>query len=99
MQNALKYNEARLISVCKTLKIKIEKRGPNNSDFLQNWFQPEIRPPFLACRNFKGNGYKSDEWQWIWVYKTFEIEIKKGVPTNSDFLQNWFPPEIRSPPF
>ena len=33
------------------------------------------------------------------VYKTFEIEIKKGGPNNSNFLQNWFPPEIRAPLF
>ena len=25
--------------------------------------------------------------------------MKKGAPNNSDFLQNWFPPEIRSPFF
>ena len=28
--------------------------------------------------------------------KTFEIEIQKGRPNNSDFLQNWFPQEIKS---
>ena len=42
---------------------------------------------------------KSNEWQNVWVHKTFKIEIKMGVPNNSDFLQNWFPPEIRSPVF
>ena len=45
------------------------------------------------------NGLKSIEWSWIWVNKTFKIEIQKGGPNNSDFLQNWFPPEIRFPLF
>ena len=34
-----------------------------------------------------------------WVRKTFKIEIQKGRQNNSDFLQNWFPPEIMSPLF
>ena len=33
------------------------------------------------------------------VHKTFKIQIQKGRPNNSDFLQNWFPPEIMSPHF
>ena len=45
------------------------------------------------------NALKSNEWRRIWVCKTFKIEIQKGGPNNSDFLQNWFPPEIRSPLF
>ena len=45
------------------------------------------------------NALKSNEQQSIWVHKTFKIEIQKGGPNNSDFLQNWFPPEIRSPLF
>ena len=43
------------------------------------------------------NAFKSNERQGIWVNKTFEIEIQKGGANNSDFLQNWFPPEITSP--
>ena len=43
------------------------------------------------------NALKSNEQQSIWVHKTFKIEIQKGGPNNSDILQNWFPPEIRSP--
>ena len=42
------------------------------------------------------NAFKSNEWLKIWVHKTFKIEIQKGGPNNSDFLQNWFPPETRS---
>ena len=45
------------------------------------------------------NAFKSNEWQWIWVYKTFKIEIQNGGTNNSDLLQNWLPPEIRSPLF
>ena len=32
----------------------------------------------------------------FWSIKSSKIEIKKGGPNNSDFLQNWFPPEITS---
>ena len=42
------------------------------------------------------NALISSELQRIWVIKTFKIEIKNWGPNNSDFLQNWFPPEIRS---
>ena len=45
------------------------------------------------------NGLKSNEWRRIWVHRTFKIEIQKGEPNNSDILQNWFSPEIRSPHF
>ena len=45
------------------------------------------------------NGLKCNERQRIWVDRTFKIEIQKGGPNNSDILQNWFPPEIRSPLF
>ena len=44
------------------------------------------------------NALKSNEWRRIWARKTFKIEMQKGGPNNSDFLQNWFPPEIWSPP-
>ena len=42
------------------------------------------------------NALKSNEWQKIYVHKTFKIEIQTGGRNNSDFLQNSFPPEIRS---
>ena len=45
------------------------------------------------------NALKSNEWRWIWVCETLTIQIQNGGPNNSDFLQNWFPPEIRSPLF
>ena len=45
------------------------------------------------------NVLKSNEWQRIWVHKTFKIAMQKGGPNNSDFLQNWLPPEISSPLF
>ena len=45
------------------------------------------------------NALKSNKWRKIWVHNTFNIEIQKGGRNNSDFLQNWFPPEIRSPFF
>ena len=66
----------------------------------------KLGPPSFTCRNFKTlkkyssimkNALTSNEWWLIWVHKTFKIEIQKGVANNSDFLQNWVPPEIRSP--
>ena len=36
------------------------------------------------------NTFKSNEWRKIWVYKTFNIQIQKEGPNNSDILQNWF---------
>ena len=45
------------------------------------------------------NELKSKEWRRIWVHRTFKIEIQKGGPNNLAILQNWFPPEIRSPFF
>ena len=45
------------------------------------------------------NGLKCNERRRIWVDRTFKIEIQKGGPNNSDILQNWFPPEMRSPLF
>ena len=45
------------------------------------------------------NALKSNEWWWIWVHKTFKIEIHKGGRNNSDFLENLFPLEIRFPLF
>ena len=49
MQNTLRSNQL----IHKTFKIDIQKKGPNNSDFLQNWFPPEITSHSLICRYFK----------------------------------------------
>ena len=45
------------------------------------------------------NALKSNESWWISFHKTFEIEIHKGGPNNSDFLQSLFALEIRFPLF
>ena len=47
MQHGLKPNEWRRIWVHRTPNIEIENGGPNNSDILQNWFQPENRFPLF----------------------------------------------------
>ena len=36
------------------------------------------------------NAFKSTEWKLTWLHQTFKIEIQKGGPNNSDFLQHWF---------
>ena len=53
MGNALKSNEGRKILVHKTFKIELQKEGSNSSDFLQNWFPPEIRPPLFNLKKFQ----------------------------------------------
>ena len=105
MQIALKSNEWRRIWACKTFKIEIQKGGPNISDFLQNWFQQEIRSPRFNFKKFQDSEKSTPEswtlhWnltndQQFWLHKTFKIQLQKRGPNNSDFLQNWFPPEIR----
>ena len=45
------------------------------------------------------NTLKCNECWRIWVWKTCKIEIQEEGPNNSNILQNWFPPEIRSPLF
>ena len=47
MKNALKSNEWQRILVNKTFEIEIQKGGPDDPDFLQNWFLPEIRSPLF----------------------------------------------------
>ena len=47
MQNALKANEWRRISVIETFEIERQNGGLNNSAVLQNWFIPEFRSPSL----------------------------------------------------
>ena len=37
----------------KVLKLKIQKGGPNNSGFLQNWFRPEIRSPLFNLYKYQ----------------------------------------------
>ena len=44
------------------------------------------------------NALGFNEWRWIWVHKTFKIEIQKGGQNKEDFLQNWFPQKL-GPPF
>ena len=87
-------------------KIEIQMEGPNNSEFLQNWFALEIRPPSLSCRNFenlqkvllnRGDALKSNEWQRNCVHQTFKIQMQMGELNNKDFLQNRFPSEIWYP--
>ena len=46
-------NDEEIGYILRTFKIEMQKGGPNNSDFLQNWFSLEIRFPSLICRHFK----------------------------------------------
>ena len=42
------------------------------------------------------NALKSNEWRRILVNKAFKIEIQNRGENNLNFLENWFPQEIRS---
>ena len=104
----MKSNEWQRNWVHKTFNTEIQKRRPN-SNFLQNWFPSEIRSPPLYFAEISTlgqkyswmiqNALKSNEWWKILVHKTFKIQKKGGGQSNSDFLQNWFPQEIRIPLF
>ena len=39
--------------VNKTFEIEIQKGGPDDPDFLQNWFLPEIRSPLFNLEKFQ----------------------------------------------
>ena len=57
---------------------------------------PEIRSPLFYLYKFQDsekkyfwimqNALKSHDKPWIWVYKTFKIQLQKGGPNNWDFL-------------
>ena len=47
--------------VHKSLKIQIQKGGPNNSDFLQNWFHLKIRSPLFNLQKFQDSEKKTPE--------------------------------------
>ena len=83
--------------------------GPNNTNFLQNWFPPEIRSPVFNLKKFEDSEKSTpqscrmhedlmndDEFG---SRKLLKLKYRRGGPNNSDILQNWFPPEIRSPLF
>ena len=53
MQNALESNLWKRLWDDKSFKIEIQKGGPNNSDFLQNWFHQRIRFPFFNLKKFQ----------------------------------------------
>ena len=43
------------------LKLKYGMGGPNNSNFLQNWFPPEITSPFFNLQNFQDPKKRTSE--------------------------------------
>ena len=53
IKNALKSNEQKKIWAHKTFKIEIQKTRPNNSDFSQNQFHPEIMSPHFNFQKFQ----------------------------------------------
>ena len=88
----------------KLLKVKHRRGDQIIQTFWKIGSPQRLGLTFLICRNFRSlrkvllnqsEALKSDEWKWIWVHKTFKIEIQTGGPNNSDFLQNWAAAEIR----
>ena len=74
------------------------KIGSHRNEVAPLWFV-EISGLIEKYSWIMRNTLKYNEWWRIWVWKTFKIEIQEGGPNNSDILQNWFLPEIRSPLF
>ena len=61
MENALKSNGWWKISVRKTFKIKIQKVGINNSEFLQIWLPPETGSLLFNLSKFDDSGKGTPE--------------------------------------
>ena len=103
MHNALKSNKRWSIWVHKTFKIEIQKRGPNNSDFLQNWFPSEIESSSLISRNFKTlrkvllnsrmhwNLIKDDQFGSI---KLLKLKYRRGHQIIQTFCKIGSPPKL-----
>ena len=91
----------------KLLKLKYRRGDEIIQTFCKTGSTQKLGPPSLICRHFKtlrkvllnhAERIESNEWWSISVHKMFKIEIQKGGPNNSDFLQNWFHPKIRPAP-
>ena len=74
-----------LLNHAETFKNDIQNGVPNNSDFLNS----------ESCRKHwnLANDYEFGS------IKLLKLKYRRGEKNNSDLLQKWFPPEIRSPLF
>ena len=108
MQNALKSNAWSRIWLFESFKIETQNEHQIIQTFCRIVFSRKFDDPSLICRNFKSlrpiflNQAECIEIEWMTkklVLKTFKIEIQKWRTNNSDFLQNWFLPDIRYPLF
>ena len=62
-------------------------------------FQDSEKSTLASCRMHwnlmnEKDALKSNEWERIWIHKSFKIEIQNGPASNSDILQNWFPEKL-----
>ena len=89
----------------KLLKLKYRRVDQIIQTFFKIGSPQKLGPVSLICRNLKtlqkvllnhADAFESNEWGRNCVHQTFKIEIQKGGPNNSDFLQNWYAQEIRS---
>ena len=86
----------------KLLKLKYRRGDQIIQPFCRTGSLQEIKSPIFNLWKFEKvwekfswimqNTLKPNEWQRIWVLKTFKIEILKGGPNNSALLQNCFSP-------
>ena len=90
------------------LRLKYRKGDQIIQTFCKIGSSQKLSPSSLICTNLKtlreallnhAEYIKMQLTTKIWIKKTFKIEIQKAGPNNSDILQNWFPPEIRTPVF
>ena len=103
----MKSNEWLWICFHKTLKIEIQNGGPNNSDFLHNWFPAEIRSPNFNLRKFQHSGkstLESCRMHWnLMNYSEFQskfllkLKYSKGHQITQTFCVDGFPQELGLP--
>ena len=106
MYNALIRKEWQRLWVHKTFKFEEQKGGPNNSEFLQNSSLPEIWSPLFNLQKFENPEESTPESSRLHFnllndeefgpLKLLKLKYRRVGINNSDFLRNWFPPEITS---
>ena len=85
----------------------MKKGAPNNSDFLQNWFPPEIRSPFFNLYKFQDaekSTPESSRMHWnlmndeeIGYLKLLKLKYRRGDQIIQTFCRT-VPPKILVPP-
>ena len=108
MENALKSNEIPRIWVHKTFKVEIKNGGPNNSDYLQNWFPSEITSPIFNLYKVENSDKSTPElcrmhWnlmndEYFRSIKLLKLKCRRGDQIIQSFCRIGSPQKL-GPPF